>query len=83
MFEIPFLIWLSPAYKQNRPEFAEALQSYTSRPWQADDLIYPVLDLAGVRFDGFKEEKNILSPNFIQERRPMGDKDYDVLFPRS
>ena len=81
MFEIPFVVWLSPAYRQERPDFSQAVQQYTHRPWQADDLIYPVLDLAGIVFDGFKSEKSLLSPHFIREKRRMGDKDYDASLP--
>ncbi len=82
MFEIPFLIWLSPEYRKERPAFFERLKDYTARPWQTDDLIYPLLDLAGITFAGIQTSKNILSPDYIPEKRVMGGKDYDALFPR-
>lgn len=80
MFEIPFVIWLSKEYQKERPRFVQTVQAYTRRPWQTDDLIYPLLDLAGVTFDGINHAKNILSPAFVREKRPMGDKEYDMLY---
>ena len=83
MFEIPFVIWLSPEYREERPEFSRQIKNYTARPWQTDDLIYPVLNLAGVTFDNFKTAKDILSPDFIPEERIMAGKNYDTLFQKN
>lgn len=80
MFEIPFLIWLSKEYRKERPEFFQQVQAWTERPWQTDDLIYPVLNLAGVTFDGYKPEKDLLSPDYVREKRVIANKDYDALF---
>ena len=82
MFEIPFLIWLSKEYQKERPGFFQQVQAWTKRPWQTDDLIYPVLNLAGITFDGYKPEKDLLSPDYVQEKRVLGNKDYDILFQK-
>lgn len=82
MFEIPFLVWLSKEYQKERPEFFLQVQAWTSRPWQTDDLIYPILNLAGITFDGYKPEKDLFSSGYIPEKRVMGKGDYDVLFQK-
>ena len=80
MFETPFLSWMSAAYRAERPGFCEELSAYTDRPWQADDLIYPLLQLGGISFDGMSESKDILSEKFIPEKRLLNGKDYDQMF---
>lgn len=77
MFEIPFFIWASPEYKKERSSLFQELPNWTDRPWQTDDLIYPLLNLAGITYDGVKKHKDILSPDFIPEKRIMGKWDYD------
>ncbi len=80
MFEIPLVIRLSPEYRKERPGFFEALKTYENRPWQTDDLIFSILNLAGTTCNAYKPAKDVLSPDFIPEQRLMGGKDYDVMF---
>ncbi len=81
MYDIPFLIWLSPEYRQNFPELSRVAENYLDRPWQNSDLAYPVLNLAGVGFAGFDPRRDILSPSFIPQERLINDKNYAKLFP--
>lgn len=81
MYDIPFLIWLSPEYRQSFPELSHAVPGYLDRPWQNSDLAYPVLSLAGVSFAGFDPRRDILSPSFIPQRRLINNKNYAKLFP--
>ena len=76
MYEVPFLIWLSPEYQREAPGFARELATYANRPWQNSNLAYPVLDLAGVSFAGMDLRLDILSPSFIPQKRLIFDKDY-------
>ena len=83
MFEIPLLLYLSPQYKKAHADLAQRVSSYTDRPWQTDDLIYSMLSLSGITFDGFKTHKDILSPDFIPEKRFLAGEDYDQLQTRA
>ncbi len=81
MFEIPFIIWLSDEFKKAHPGIFKEWKNYTARPWQTDDLIYPLMTLAGISFDDYKANKDILSEGFIPEKRIINGTDYDLLFP--
>ena len=83
MFEVPFLVWLSPEYRAERPDFSREIAGYTDRPWQLNKLVYPLFRLAGIDFEGFDETGDILSPRFVPEPRIIGGKDYDALYPKT
>jgi len=83
MFEVPFLVWLSPEYQAERPDFSREMTEYVDRPWQLNKLVYPVFRLAGIDFEGFDEAGDILSPRFVPELRLIGGKDYDALYPKT
>lgn len=80
MYEIPFLVWLSPEYQQELPGFSQSARDYVQRPWQSGNLAYPVLRLAGVSFNGLDARRNILAQEFIPQPRSVGGKDYDALY---
>lgn len=54
-----------------------------NRPWQTDDLIYPLLHLAGIALSIERPEKDILSPGFVPEKRIMVGWDYDEFLRES
>ena len=81
MFEVPFIVYLSPAYREQRPDFAGELSKYTNRPWQTDNLNYSLFTLAGITFKDFRSERDIFSPDFVPTKRFLAKDDYDVLFP--
>ena len=72
MYEIPFVLWLSPAFKRLDPDFARRAADAEHRPWQTDELIYALLDLGGVEFDGMKREKSLFSNEFRPTQRQVG-----------
>ncbi len=80
MYEIPFLVWLSPEYQQELPGFSQSARDYVQRPWQSGNLAYPVLRLAGVSFNGLDARRDILAQEFIPQPRSVGGKDYDALY---
>lgn len=81
MFEIPFLVYLSPDYRRQRPAFAASLAGYASRPWQTDNLNYSLFTLAGITFKDFPSQKDVFSSEFTPRKRVLAQDDYDVLFP--
>ncbi len=79
MIEIPFILWLSPAYRANYPEKTGMIQGNLDNPWMTDDLVHTVLDLADVDFEMFDPGRSIVNAAFNPERRRRyGEKDYDT-----
>ena len=69
-FEIPFMIWMSDAYRRNHPETAEQIARSVDRRFSSDDLPHLLLDLAGIQ-----------SPHFDPTRSPVNDR-FDNTLPR-
>jgi heptose-I-phosphate ethanolaminephosphotransferase len=49
MFEVPFILWLSEEYKKSRD--TELFSDYLERPYQLDNLIHTIMDLARLETD--------------------------------
>lgn len=82
MFEIPFIAYLSPGYRKQRPDFAAALSEYAERPWQTDNLNYSLFTLAGITFEGFLSEQGCFFTGFCpNQTNPRCKTTIDTLFP--
>ncbi len=77
--EVPFLVWLSPAYTRLYPEKAEIISRNRQKPFVADDLFHAIMDLNGIRSPYLQEERSIFSKKFNDKRlRILEDgRDYD------
>jgi glucan phosphoethanolaminetransferase (alkaline phosphatase superfamily) len=69
MFEIPFMLWLSPEYKAARPKFAGALPKYLSRRFNTQDFPHAAADLAGISADDIEAEKSLFSASYAEPLR--------------
>ena len=49
---IPFMIYTSPLYQQNFPSEMEKIKQCTEQPFRTDDMIYTIMDIIGVTFEG-------------------------------
>ena len=80
-FEIPFWIWCSESYKEAHPDIVELTRNATGRPFMTDNLPHLLMFLAGIECPLYKEEFNLISPNFNYKRKRMieGIVDYDAL----
>lgn len=74
--EIPFVLWLSDAYKARHPDKAARLNDYLRRRYMMDDAIYSICDLLGMRFDGFDAERSIFAPEFRARKRMVHQFEY-------
>jgi heptose-I-phosphate ethanolaminephosphotransferase len=85
MFAIPFMLWMSPAWKENHPS---DLSAFTERKYSNAHFIHTWSDLAGLRYDRFQPELSLVNPAFKAHKRWIGNpkekaklRDFDQLFP--
>lgn len=75
MFLIPFIYW------SNNSKLVEKFQQYKARKYLADDLIFSLVDVANITFNGHEAERSIFNTNFKDRKRLVKDgKDFDELF---
>lgn len=72
MCEIPFFIWLSDIYQQQRTD----LVFDVNRPYSTSDFIYSISDIAGLRYEGYDDSRSIFSSKFVPKERYVGEKKY-------
>lgn len=72
MCEVPFMLWVSPNYKEKRKD----LVFDKNRPYTTEDAIYSISDLAGLQYEDYQDERSIFSQKFVEKERYVGDKKY-------
>lgn len=75
MCEIPFVVWLSPSYKQHRQD----LVLDTERPYSSADFIYTISDLAGLTYKDYDDTRSLFSIKFKPKERYVGEKPYESI----
>ncbi|MBT8304636.1 MAG: sulfatase-like hydrolase/transferase, partial [Bacteroidia bacterium] len=76
MYDIPFILWVSNKFKENRP-----FRFRTYRKYMIDDLIHSVGHLANIKFEGYDASRSLFSIYFKNRTRIiLKDVDYDKLF---
>lgn len=76
MYDIPFILWQSEAFKKNRP-----IRFRTYRKYMTDDLIHSIGHLANIKFDTYEAKRSVFSIYYKNRIRYIqGDVDYDKLF---
>lgn len=79
MIEIPMIVWASKSFKAKHPETWERICGAVDRPYETDDLIHTLLDLADVATADYRPAKSVVNENFDAERpRIFNDLDYDT-----
>ncbi|MBV9521710.1 MAG: sulfatase-like hydrolase/transferase, partial [Alphaproteobacteria bacterium] len=76
--EIPFVLWLSDAYRAAHPAFTAQIARTTDRPFITSDLIHTMTDLARLSFPGMDERRSLFSDAFVPHRRTTAERDYDA-----
>ena len=79
--EIPFWIWGSPQYREHHPYGWMAIQNAKDRPLMIDALPHLLMYLGGISTPLYREELNVISPNY-DEKRPRilkNEVDYNTL----
>ena len=80
-FDIPFWIWCSTKYSVRHPEIVRAIRKARNRKYMTDALPHLLLYLGGIKTSAYKEEHNLISPNYNEHRKRLlkGTTDYDAL----
>ena len=80
-FDIPFWIWCSTKYSVRHPEIVRAIRKARNRKYMTDALPHLLLYLGGIKTSAYKEEHNLISPNYNEQRKRLlkGTTDYDSL----
>lgn len=73
MYEVPFVLWLSDKYKQDRPSFIKDTLSM-NRKYNLENFIYSLADLSQIQFDEENLSKSIFNENFITPIEFSGHK---------
>lgn len=76
MFEIPFVVWLSPQYKSNY-----TIDFKPETPFSIKHLLHSISDLSKIDFNEKESKKSIFSKDFKPVKRIIGERlDYDDYF---
>ena len=70
-YEVPFMIYLSDAYKQHHPDVVRQIKEAQTVKLMSDDLSFMLLGLSGIRTEWYDPSKDVLSVDYLQpvERR--------------
>ena len=80
-FDIPFWIWFSNKYAVRHPNIIKQIKQARHKRYMTDALSHMLLYLAGIKTSAYKEEYNILSPAYNEQRKRLlkHTTDYDTL----
>ena len=80
-FDIPFWIWCSHTFMVEQPELFDAIVRAKNRRYMTDAIPFLLMHLAGIHTPDYREELDILSPQY-NEMRPRilkNTTDYDII----
>ena len=77
--EIPFIVWLSPAYVKLDPVRATIIRSNSNKTFISNDLFHAIMDLNAIQSFYLEEERSVFSEKFDEKRQRILEdgKDYD------
>ena len=70
-YEVPFLFWFSPEYRESHPDIVAAAESAVDKPIQMDRAAEGILSIFGVSSKEYPASENFLSPEFAVKPRYM------------
>lgn len=70
-YEVPFLFWFSPEYREAYPERIAAAEAAVDKPIQLDRAAEGILSIFGVSSQSYPASENFLSPEFAVKPRYM------------
>jgi heptose-I-phosphate ethanolaminephosphotransferase len=73
MCDVPFVLWLSKDFKYRRDD----LVFNTERAYSTADLIYTFSEIAGLSYMDYDGKRSILSKDFVERNRFVGDMTYE------
>ncbi|MGO3154838.1 sulfatase-like hydrolase/transferase [Mesonia sp.] len=78
MFEIPYITWVSPHFKEQLKSDLEVTK-IENRKYLLDEFIHAFADLSQISFDGLDKTKSIYDSTYVEKPRLIKGKiDYDA-----
>lgn len=76
---VPLMVWLSPTYREQRPEMAARVWEAVHLPVSTDDFSHLILDLAGIDGGYLNPQRSVVNPLYDKSRHRivLGGVDYD------
>ena len=76
---VPLLVWMSPTYRECRPELAARVMKAVHLPVSTDDMSHLLLDLAGIDGGYLNPQRSVANPLYDKSRHRivLGWLDYD------
>jgi glucan phosphoethanolaminetransferase (alkaline phosphatase superfamily) len=78
MAEVPFMVWLSPRYRESHPDIVAALATARDRPASLENLSQSLAGLAGLSVPGARLERSLVARRYTAAPRITADRDYDA-----
>jgi heptose-I-phosphate ethanolaminephosphotransferase len=72
MYEVPFLVWFSPEYIHDNPEFVRSVAAATGRKFQSRALLHSLLSLTRLTQKLYDPRADLFSPQFVETERRVG-----------
>ena len=72
MYEIPCIVWLSPAFREANADFVSHATVAQTRPFQMPGLYHSLIDLARLTHPLLDPTRSLFSPEFIERERRVG-----------
>lgn len=81
LVEIPFMVWLSPEFKNSFPQKADLILKNKHKPFVTDDLYHALIDLADIKTASFQPERSLFNKTYQANRKRIlfDGVDYDKL----
>ena len=68
VYEVPFMIWCSPLYRQLNSDTYQQLQQSKERPLCTADLCYLLFELAGIEFNYHVPSRSVINDSYTPHR---------------
>ena len=65
---IPFMIWMSPSYRERHPETCKKIEEVKDFPMITDDVSHLLLDLADIQTETFSPYRSVINPLYRVDR---------------
>lgn len=72
MYEVPFVLWFSPAYRAGNAAFIASAIAARDRPCQTPELYHSLIDLARLRHPVYDDSRSVFSPRYLARDRHVG-----------
>jgi heptose-I-phosphate ethanolaminephosphotransferase len=72
MYEVPFVVWFSPEYVHDNPQFVRSVAAATGRRFQSRALVHSLLSLTRMTQKLYDPSADLFSPQFVEKVRRVG-----------